>query len=83
MKKGFLIMIIVLSLMGFSGCIGDYTRVATVCVGMEGDQVLWDSYGELWMVKDELPVGAVVELTLRDGGNLNDNCDDYVVDLRV
>lgn len=69
--------------MAASGCAGDYTRVADVCVDSLGNQYLWDTTGEIWEVQDELPVGAVVEITLRDGGNLDEIWDDRVVELRV
>ena len=83
MKRVFCILLVVGFLITTTGCIGDYTRVADVCVDSEGNQYLWDEAGEMWEVLDELPVGAVVEITLRDGGNLDAVWDDRVVELRV
>ena len=83
MKRVFCIALIALGLLAFSGCTGDYTRTATVCIDSEGDQVLWDSYGELWMVREDFPVGAEVEITLRDGGILNAVEDDVIVNVEV
>ena len=83
MKRVFCIMLVAGFLMAASGCAGDYTRIADVCVDSHGNQYLWDTTGEMWEVQDELPVGAVVEITLRDGGNLDEIWDDRVVELRV
>lgn len=79
MKRVFCILLIAGFLMAASGCAGDYTRIADVCVDSLGNQYLWDTTGEIWEVQDELPVGAVVEITLRDGGNLDAFWDDHIV----
>lgn len=61
----------------------NYTRVARVCADSNGEQYLHDAYGELWEVLDELPVGAEVEITLREGGVLGECFDDIIVNVEV
>ena len=66
-----------------SGCGCDYTRVCRVRQSSDGGQVLIDTFGEMWEVLDELPDGAEVEITLREGGILDEYFDDRIVEVRV
>lgn len=61
----------------------NYTRTARVFVDDNERQFLIDTYGDVWEVLDELPAGAEVEITLREGGVLGECFDDIAVNVEV
>ena len=63
--------------------IRNYTRIARVCQDSSCEQFLVDRHGEIWLVQDELPLGAEVELTIREGGVLGEFFDDTILSVEV
>lgn len=83
MKRVFCIALIALGLLAFTGCAPCYKRVCKVRYNADGEQLLFDAWGEIWEVQDELLDGSVVEITLRDGGIPDEFFDDRIISVEI